>query len=53
MRFEFIEYKLDSNGNEVESSRYEVYAMDFYRTIDILDKAVKNGEISRYEYVMA
>ena len=50
MKFEFEEYIIDENGNEVCNSRYEVDAMHFYRTLETLDKAVQDGVISSYAY---
>lgn len=50
MKFEFEEYIIDENGNEVCNSRYEVDAMHFYRTLETLDKAVQDGAISSYSY---
>ena len=50
MKFEFEEYIIDENGNEVCNSRYEVDAMHFYRTLETLEKAVQDGVISSYSY---
>lgn len=50
MKFEFIEYKLDENGNEVVLTSYEVDALQFYRTMESLDKDVQDGRISSYAY---
>lgn len=50
MKFQITEYRLDDDGKEVVSDTYEIVDYDFYRIMEQLEKAVKNGVISRYEY---
>ena len=50
MKFEFEEYRKDENGEEYCTTRYEVDALEFYRTMETLDKAVQDGVISSYAY---
>lgn len=50
MRFEIIEYKIDSDGKEVVSCSYEVDSNELGRTLEYLETALHNGSISSFAY---
>lgn len=49
IHFEVVEYTLDENGEKKVSCRYTIEQFDLARTIDALEKDVKDGRIADYD----
>lgn len=50
VRFEIIEYKIDSDGKEVVAATYEVESNELTRTFEQLENSVKSGAICGFTY---
>lgn len=49
MIFEIVEYQKDENGNPKEVCTYTVEQFDLSRTIDALEKDVRDGRIADFD----